>query len=242
MAWLASGAPQTMARVLPPVLALLTAVHAVAAIVQKLTGTPRPASTFLNPNHLAAWLAAVMLFLAGQALGRSAAASERWVYGGASLLALSGHPRDRLTRRCARAGRGCGGARRRDVGRDDEAHAAGAITAAIVAGAGDERDDRGALPRRSRPLFVSSIENLGRVDPYARGIAASRERSRAIPDGGVQLQVPDRRGAAALRAGVPHAAFRRAALRVRVRATRRCRRPGRSRARLLSHVSRGGAA
>lgn len=90
MAWLAAGHPETTAKFLTPTVAALAAAHAVAATIQKATGSSRPASTFLNPNHLAAWLAAAALFLAGRILERTASRSERWAYGGASLLALTG--------------------------------------------------------------------------------------------------------------------------------------------------------
>ena len=90
MAWLAAGEPQATSRALPPAIALLAAAHGVTAVAQKLAGGARPASTFLNPNHLAAWLAAAALFLAGRITGRGLAPSARWAYGGAGLLALSG--------------------------------------------------------------------------------------------------------------------------------------------------------
>jgi O-antigen ligase len=90
MAWLAAGEPQATARALAPAIALLAAAHGVTAVAQKLAGGARPASTFLNPNHLAAWLAAAALFLAGRSMGRGLAPSARWAYVGAGLLALSG--------------------------------------------------------------------------------------------------------------------------------------------------------
>jgi hypothetical protein len=59
-------------------------------VVQKLSGSARPASTFLNPNHLGAWLAAAALFLAGTTLSRELPARTTWIYRTAVALALSG--------------------------------------------------------------------------------------------------------------------------------------------------------
>jgi O-antigen ligase len=90
LAWIASAGAVVLARVLPPAIALLATGHGLAAVVQKLRGDARPASSFLNPNHLAAWLAAAALLLAGRAIGRSAPVRERWMYGVAILSALAG--------------------------------------------------------------------------------------------------------------------------------------------------------
>lgn len=90
MAWLASGDPPALARMLPAAVALLASGHGIAAIVQKISGSPRPASTFLNPNHLAAWLAAAGLFLAGTMLARECSARVRSFYAVAVVFALSG--------------------------------------------------------------------------------------------------------------------------------------------------------
>ena len=43
MVWLASGDPPALARVLPLAVALLASAHGLAAVVQKLSGSPRPA-------------------------------------------------------------------------------------------------------------------------------------------------------------------------------------------------------
>ena len=88
--WLASGTPAALARVLPPAVAVLAASHGLAAVVQRVSGSPRPASTFLNPNHLGAWLAAAVLLLAGHQLDRSLALRARAGYGVATVLALAG--------------------------------------------------------------------------------------------------------------------------------------------------------
>ena len=53
-------------------------------------GSPRPASTFLNPNHLAAWLAAAALFAAGSMFAKERSARERSLHAVAVVLALSG--------------------------------------------------------------------------------------------------------------------------------------------------------
>ncbi len=90
LVWLAAGDPPALFPVLPPAVAALASAHGLAAVVQKLSGSPRPASTFLNPNHLAAWLAAAALFLAGSISSESAPMRVRRVYGVAAALALAG--------------------------------------------------------------------------------------------------------------------------------------------------------
>ena len=90
MVWLASGDPPALARALPSAVALLASAHGLAAVVQKFSGSPRPASCFLNPNHLAAWLAGAALFLAGTISGTSVSRRVRLVHGAAVLLALAG--------------------------------------------------------------------------------------------------------------------------------------------------------
>ncbi|HEX6851624.1 MAG TPA: O-antigen ligase family protein [Candidatus Polarisedimenticolaceae bacterium] len=57
---------------LAPILAVAILVHAVVAAVQRVGGwQTRPASTFLNPNHLAAWTVAAGFVVAGRlAAGR----------------------------------------------------------------------------------------------------------------------------------------------------------------------------
>lgn len=90
LVWLASGDPPALLRVLPSAVALLASAHGLAAIAQKLSGSPRPASTFLNPNHLAAWLAGAALLLAGSVSSRSAPTRVRVFHGVAAALALAG--------------------------------------------------------------------------------------------------------------------------------------------------------
>jgi O-antigen ligase len=90
LVWLASGDPSALFRVLPWAVALLASAHGLAAIVQRLSGSPRPASTFLNPNHLAAWLAGAALFLAGSISSRSAPKRARALHAAAAALALAG--------------------------------------------------------------------------------------------------------------------------------------------------------
>jgi len=72
LVWLASGDPVALARRLTPACAVLAVAHGTLAIVQRVSGSPRPASTFLNPNHLAAWLVAAVLYLGGGLFDRSA--------------------------------------------------------------------------------------------------------------------------------------------------------------------------
>jgi O-antigen ligase len=88
--WLASGNPLVLSSILAPAFAALASVHGIVAVVQKLSGSARPASTFLNPNHLAAWLAAAALFLGGAMLRRDSSARARSLYGAAVACALSG--------------------------------------------------------------------------------------------------------------------------------------------------------
>jgi O-antigen ligase len=90
MVWLAAGAPAALTAGLPPVIALLATAHGVAATAQKLGGASRPASTFLNPNHLGSWLAAGTLIVASRALDRGTPPRARVAYGLASVCALSG--------------------------------------------------------------------------------------------------------------------------------------------------------
>ncbi len=88
--WLASGAPKALDRLLPPAIAALASAHGLAAVVQKFSGSPRPASTFLNPNHLAAWLAAAALFFTATMLETERTVRVRALYAAAVVLALSG--------------------------------------------------------------------------------------------------------------------------------------------------------
>jgi len=90
LSWLASGAPKALDRLLPPALAVLASAHGLAAIAQKLQGSPRPASTFLNPNHLGAWLAAAALCLSGSMFARERSSRKRSLDAAAVVFALSG--------------------------------------------------------------------------------------------------------------------------------------------------------
>jgi O-antigen ligase len=90
LCWLASGAPSFLDRILPAAIAALASAHGLAAVVQRFAGSPRPASTFLNPNHLAAWLVAAALFLGGTMLGTERSLRARTAFGAAVCLALSG--------------------------------------------------------------------------------------------------------------------------------------------------------
>jgi len=90
VAWLAAGDPAAWTRVLPPAVALFAGAHGAAAVVQRFAGTARPASTFLNPNHLAAWLSAATLLLAGSLTGTPASRRARWFSAASIVLALAG--------------------------------------------------------------------------------------------------------------------------------------------------------
>src|SRR5262249_3338871 len=52
LAGMSAGAPGGLARLLPGAMALLATGHAASAVIERLSGAARPASTFLNPNHL----------------------------------------------------------------------------------------------------------------------------------------------------------------------------------------------
>jgi O-antigen ligase len=88
--WLACGDPSALARVLPAAIAVFASTHGIVALAERISGNPRPASSFLNPNHLAAWLAAAALFLGGTMLAKHYAFRARLLYGAAIVLALSG--------------------------------------------------------------------------------------------------------------------------------------------------------
>ena len=90
VAWLAASNPASMRRVLPPVVAIVASAHGVAAVIQRVSGAARPASTFLNPNHLAAWLGAAALLLAGPIAERGARRGARLAFCAAAGIALAG--------------------------------------------------------------------------------------------------------------------------------------------------------
>ena len=90
LCWLASGAPLALNRIFPAALAVLATAHGLAAVAQRFSGSARPASTFLNPNHLAAWLAAAALFLAGTTFAKESSHRVRFSYGAAVVVALCG--------------------------------------------------------------------------------------------------------------------------------------------------------
>jgi hypothetical protein len=80
--------PRGLDRVVSPLL-FGAAVHGAIVIGQRLAaGSTRPASTFLNPNHLACWLVAALLLFAGAELGREGAV--RWRRSALAAPALAG--------------------------------------------------------------------------------------------------------------------------------------------------------
>lgn len=81
--WMASRGPDGLLAILPGVLATGAAVHGLHALVQRLAqGAERPPSTFLNVNHLAAWLVAALLVSGAHAV----ADSRRRVWIAAALV------------------------------------------------------------------------------------------------------------------------------------------------------------
>ncbi|HEX4824941.1 MAG TPA: O-antigen ligase family protein [Candidatus Polarisedimenticolaceae bacterium] len=87
---LAAADPQAWARVVPPAVAALGALHGIVAIFEKVRGDARPASTFLNTNHLGAWLSAAFLVAAGTAVAHRAARRLAGAYAAAAIVALAG--------------------------------------------------------------------------------------------------------------------------------------------------------
>jgi O-antigen ligase len=90
LAWLACGESDTLARMLPPALAVVAGAHGVAAVAQRLAGASRPASSFLNPSHLGAWLAAAMLVVVAVAMDRGRTRRAHLAYAAAAVLSLAG--------------------------------------------------------------------------------------------------------------------------------------------------------
>ena len=90
VAWLAAGDPDAWRRIVLPATVALGALHGVIAVVEKVGGEARPASTFLNPNHLAAWLSAAFLLAAGSVLARREARRTSAVYAATGIAALLG--------------------------------------------------------------------------------------------------------------------------------------------------------
>jgi tetratricopeptide (TPR) repeat protein len=86
--WLASRSASALETLLPTVLAIGAGMHGAAAIFESLTGGGRPDTTFLNTNHLGAWLVASALVVADRAL--RAFGVRRAVGGIAVLLAVGG--------------------------------------------------------------------------------------------------------------------------------------------------------
>lgn len=78
VAWLASGEPRRTLSVAVPVLLAAGAVHGAWALVQRIVnGEARAATSFLNPNHLAAWLVAVFFIGLGRALAPATDGTRR---------------------------------------------------------------------------------------------------------------------------------------------------------------------
>ena len=91
VAWLASGDPEASSRQLVPGVAILASIHGSVAVAQRISGNSRPPSTFLNPNHLAAWLVAAAVFLMAGLFGRNVSSrTARARDGVAVVLALAG--------------------------------------------------------------------------------------------------------------------------------------------------------
>ena len=89
--WLASGDPGALRRQLVPGVAILAFLHGCVAVAQRVSGNSRPPSTFLNPNHLAAWLAAAAVFLMAGLFGRDVPSRTARVRDGVAVVpALAG--------------------------------------------------------------------------------------------------------------------------------------------------------
>lgn len=89
VAWMSARCHDAMSRTLPVAVPFIAAVHGLIAVAQRLQGADRPATTFLNTNHLAAWLVAAMILGVG---GFEATPSRRGVIARISLTlaALAG--------------------------------------------------------------------------------------------------------------------------------------------------------
>jgi O-antigen ligase len=86
--WLASRRGSDLLSIVATPLMLVAAVQSVLFLVQRyVLGQARPAGTFLNPNHLAGWLVAVMLLALGPPLLQGRAGRRAF-----SRLALLGAP------------------------------------------------------------------------------------------------------------------------------------------------------
>ncbi len=90
LVWLTCGEPDAVGAWLGPGVAALGAVHGTLAIAARVTGEQRPAGSFLNPNHLGAWLAAATLLLLGELTGTRPSMRRLIGSGGAIALALGG--------------------------------------------------------------------------------------------------------------------------------------------------------
>lgn len=90
LAWLAASEPAATRTALRGVIGVTAFAHGLTAVVEKLGGASRPASTFLNPNHLAAWLGAAAVFLAAVLADRGASRAVRWGCGASIGAAVAG--------------------------------------------------------------------------------------------------------------------------------------------------------
>jgi O-antigen ligase len=93
VAWAAARCGDRLPQSLAPWLAAGVAAHGLAALAQRFQGETRPATTFFNTNHLAAWLVAAS-FVVGGALpewtGRARAAGIAAIAVGVAAFAASG--------------------------------------------------------------------------------------------------------------------------------------------------------
>ncbi len=86
--WLASRSAPALESLLPTALATGAALHGAAAVFESIAAEHRPDTTFLNPNHLGAWLVACALVVADRALAAKGARRAAGV--AAVVLALAG--------------------------------------------------------------------------------------------------------------------------------------------------------
>jgi O-antigen ligase len=93
VAWAGARCGDRLPQTLAPWLAAGIAAHGLAALVQRFLGETRPATTFFNTNHLAAWLVAAS-FVVGGALpewtSRARAAGIGAIAVGVAAFAASG--------------------------------------------------------------------------------------------------------------------------------------------------------
>jgi hypothetical protein len=193
-AYLASrSGPDLLRRLVTP-LAAFAALEGLFALYQALLSDARPAGTFLVPNHLALWLAAVLLLLLGRGVeGSRGERIQAWIFGPPVLagIVVAGS-------RGAVVGLTTGGAWLLLVGgqrlspRRRAALLAGAALLALVLGAALTVRMRGHDPFRYQRVRIWTASLTGFLeDPWwgaGPGQFEARSANQRFPDGDGPLQ------------------------------------------------------